>query len=179
MADLVENLAPSAPPVVQSSNPTALIVETGPMLDGDIWGTRAPISVGITQVEQQKWTPCAFAILLNELDSTWDREGRIHSVIRQQLENDARGKLRSTTSPGGSSAIQRQCTIHSGFPPPTFPTMTITGTMMCGDTRKPIGVVVRVKKSYARISSRKDHQYRRDKLTIRIARILDVGNHMN
>jgi hypothetical protein len=49
MVDL-ENLAP--PPVVQSPNPTALIIETRLMLDGDIWGTRCPIDVAITPVEE-------------------------------------------------------------------------------------------------------------------------------
>jgi hypothetical protein len=68
MADLVENSA--RPPVVQAPNPTALIVETRPMLDGDIWRTRARIGVAITLVEQQKRTLSAFTILLNELDST-------------------------------------------------------------------------------------------------------------
>jgi hypothetical protein len=34
------------------------------------------MGVAITLAEQQKWTLLALAILLNELDSTWDRDGK-------------------------------------------------------------------------------------------------------
>jgi hypothetical protein len=51
-----------------------------PILDGNISRTGATIDVVITPVEQQTWTLSAFAILLNELDSTWDHDGRICSV---------------------------------------------------------------------------------------------------
>jgi hypothetical protein len=94
MADLVENLAPlPPPPVVQSPNPTALIVETRPMLERDIWGTRTPIGVAITPVEQQKWTLSAFAIMLNELDSTQDRDGRIRSATKHISADNSRFHL--------------------------------------------------------------------------------------
>jgi hypothetical protein len=50
------------------------------MLDDDIWVTRAPMGVVITPVEQQKLALSTLAILLNELDSMSDRDGRIRSV---------------------------------------------------------------------------------------------------
>jgi hypothetical protein len=94
MADLVESFAHPAPlVVVQSPNPTALIIETRLMLGGDIWGAQAPIGVAITPVEQQKWTLFAFAIFSNELDSTWDRDGRIRSVAKHISADHSRFHL--------------------------------------------------------------------------------------
>jgi hypothetical protein len=83
MTDLFQNFAaPASPPLVQFPNPSALIVETRPMLNSDIWGTRAPIGMSMTPVDPQKWTLSALGIILNELDSTWDRDGRICSVTK-------------------------------------------------------------------------------------------------
>jgi hypothetical protein len=52
----------------------------------------------MTSIKQQKWILYVFPILLNKLDSTWDRDGRIRSVIKPLSADHSRFHIHMPSS---------------------------------------------------------------------------------
>jgi hypothetical protein len=69
-------------------------LETKPMLDPDIWSTRAPAGIPIILNGNRIWTLQVIAAVLNELDDTWNHIASVRLLNKQSNSEDQLRYLR-------------------------------------------------------------------------------------
>jgi hypothetical protein len=61
---------------------------TTPLLDADLWGTRAPTGLNISPSGDAEWSLRSISIVLNELDNTWRRSANPRMMSKRSSSND-------------------------------------------------------------------------------------------